>query len=460
MVALPAAAIYWRPKPEVGDDPYAATDWTLATGLDFDPTPGQTVQVCSVWPSRIAEAVAQTPLIVLELSDEDSALRIDGFSPDAERVILTVLAPSPYAGTYEADLATLAAGSPVCLRVPEITVGTGNALTAQPALWVYDPAVYAANSAVFALGYAWVTDTGTVLAVEGLSFTRSTYRAVRFREIAEGATGLQVTVHSATLPAITVPATVIASGAPRPVSLASIFPTGLRAFSFACAVSPSLYATTQRLLSRDVGATSNLPGVQITTGGNLTVTSGGTGITNLTLTGASGASTVGRPRVSIAASVDLDRYGEAANRAMSWVQNGVLTGGDVLRVGADATAHAAGLVNNPLGAFFARLNTFAEPFVGTAHAWVWLHDAAIKADKLGAALFEAVPTTVDPTGWAPRLLPQNGAIVVDGVTIVPKVFITGDNFGQEETSPGSGVWQVPNRGSLGGFLPLTNGAFA
>jgi hypothetical protein len=408
-------------------------------------------------PLPAAQPEPEVPTV--RLSDADSAVVVEGLDATATHVALTIAAPSPYAGSYTVPLADLAAGQPVCLAVPTAMAGAGNLLTARPGLWVYDPAAYAAASATFGVEYAWTDDNGAVLDADELTWTRSTYRAVRFREVA-AAVGQAVAATSDPVPAITIPTTVIAAGAPRPVGLGSIF-AGRRAIAFATSATVAGLAATQRLLSRDNGGSTNTPGVQITTSGNVQIITGGPTVGAFTLpnltTSAAGIVSLANPKIVIAASADLDRYGAAANRQTIFAKG---AGTAVNSVGADATAHDASLAFHPAGALFARPNvgSWSEPFSGTVHGWVWIHDAPIPAETLRDALFEPVAASVDVVEWLPRLLPDDGTVMIGGVSVTPRVFLRGERYDQYEASPG--VWVVPNRGSAGGNLSLLNGAFA
>jgi hypothetical protein len=181
-------------------------------------------------------------------------------------------------------------------------------------------------------------------------------------------------------------------------------------------------------------------------------TSGG----NINVSSAGDIYSLPRPRVSLAAAADLDRFGSNI-RVEQWVANGTTAD---LRSTTNATVVPPETVLTQIVSLFGRPNgpTFTDPLVGTIHGWLWMHSAPIRAEKLRDALFEAVPTTVDPTGWAPRLLPEDGTVEIDGLPVTPLVFLRGERLDQFEAAPG--LWVVPNRGSAGGTLSLLNGAFA
>lgn len=387
------------------------------------------------------------------VATEDGELVISGVDDSATALVFTLDAPARYAGTYEIDLVAMAEGTPINLVPPSISGGPTGTLTLLPGLWAYDATAYAAASVLWAVQFEWLSDGATIADASGLTYVRASNGAITVRETVPTApTGQVVSVDSAALPAIAAATTTIALGAPRPISLGSIF-ADTRTIAFATQVTFAGLAATQRILSRN-SASTNAPGVQVTTSGNIQIISGGASVSNIT-TSAPSIATSSALKVTIAASADLDRYGAATNRNTIYASSSAAAAS---RVGADATAHGGSLRLNPAGSLFAAPNSpdWDQPFSGIIHEWVWITDAAIPAEALRDALFIADPT--DPTGWAPRALPSDGAVVIGAATVTPKVFIRGANFGQTEGPPGT--WTVPNYGSAGGTLTLLNGAFA
>lgn len=449
MVALPSPVVYWRVKPEVSDNPYVATDWNLSVNGTFIPQAGARVQVLSVGPSAIAEAVAQNPLVVLEVSDDDSAIVVTGLNEEATHYELVIEPPSAYAGTYSASVADLAAGLPVKLRDPVLTAN-GRQLTATPALWVYDPAVYEASNEVFTRSSAWKTDTGALLDGQTLIWQRNTYRAVEFYEEVYAADG--VTLRSATsnlIPAIPIPVTNVFPAAARPVNIGTLM-EGKRAFSMATAMTMQEVVQNMRIASRDstptVGShTSGTAAFQTGTGAS----TGG----NVSLGSVGNAYTANSP-VCFASSGDLNRFGSNI-RAQMWVGSNLVN--DLRTITSDVIVDPT-LFLTPITGLFARLNN-ADPLRASIRGWFWLDDRPIPANKLRDALFEPVPVGVSAAGFLPRLLPDDGTVIIDGASITPLVFIRDQFFGQFQQPPGTGPWVVPNRGRAGGTLALPNGAF-
>ena len=162
-------------------------------------------------------------------------------SPDADFIIsnvfdntitIQVLSPAEYVGTYpNIDLSILAQGIPINLKLPVISGGPTGTLTALPGLWIYSTTAYSSNATSFIVEYAWVTEDNSIITgANDLTWNRSTYRAIRFREIATGVTG-PVEEFSAELAAITVPAATFSAS--RGIVPTAGLLKGHRAMSFA-----------------------------------------------------------------------------------------------------------------------------------------------------------------------------------------------------------------------------------
>jgi hypothetical protein len=169
-----------------------------------------------------------------------------------------------------------------------------------------------------------------------------------------------------------------------------------------------------------------------------------------------GSAPFARPKGVLVGSVDLDRTLAADTRAILLYRD---SAGAVTNTSTTATPYDPGeTLDTSSWRLLSRGNsTHSNPFVGTLHGFIWLTDAAIPPALLLDALYEPVASAVDVTGRLPRLLPDDGAVLINDVPVTPRVFLRGVRFDQFETSPG--VWVVPNRGSAGGNLSLVNGAF-
>jgi hypothetical protein len=191
-------------------------------------------------------------------------------------------------------------------------------------------------------------------------------------------------------------------------------------------------------------------GVQVGTAGGLLLDAdaAGYGITALSVTNGYLSATV--PDLAITFSADLNRHGSDI-RLSRWHRNG--TGGTWSAARTSTVAVPAGTFFNST-ALRAFRNGDGTNAVLSVHGFLWIADRPVTADALRDALFETVDTAADPTGLRPRILPANGAITVGGVEIVPRVFLTGPNFGQFQDG---GTWYVPNQGSAGGNLVVVGG---
>lgn len=413
-----------------------------ATALVVGPVTAEAVPVSAAVPD----------LPRLQISDTDSDMVVEGVDATATHAVLGIGAPSPYAGQYQVALADLAAGQPICLVPPVITVGPDRMLSARAALWVYDPEAYATDGTDFTVEYAWITeDDALVAGASDLIWTRSTYRAVRFRETASGVGG-SVPVFSPELPAVPVPATTTTT--PRPIALGSLL-TDRRAISFATmATYTGLPATVgQRLLSRSDTATQ----------GPRPLTAGSTAfrtqyISNNgvqpSLSSVSNLQDPARPKLLLISCGDLDKAGGAGTILTHFITNGAVTSDVSFATNAvdpaDRIVAITSLLARDLGP------TFAEPFLGTLHGFIWISAEPFTAVQLRDALFEQVPLDIDPTGYLPRILPDDGTVIIGGSPVTPLIYLRGSSFGQFDDG---GTWKVPNHGSAGGTLTLLNGAF-
>lgn len=110
----------------------------------------------------------------------DATIELDG----SGSILVTVLAPAAFAGSYTVALADLAVG-PLNLVAPSITgvASIGETVTAAPGLWLYD-----ADAGIPALDYDWQANGTAIAGATGGSFVLTTSEAGRAVTVRETAT--------------------------------------------------------------------------------------------------------------------------------------------------------------------------------------------------------------------------------------------------------------------------------
>lgn len=439
-VAGETATVYHR---RAGDELVSIGLVEAVLGLDGGGIAAEAAPLPAAPPEPEPEPKPDLP--TLKVSDADCAVIVEGVDAMATHVTLSIAAPSPYAGSYQVALVDIVAGQPVCLVPPEVTEGADGTLSARAALWVYDPAVMT----TFSVDYAWIDSDGVAIPdADATEWTRTTYRAVRLRETATGLVA-DVTALSGTVPAITVPATVVSAA--RPIIPTAGLLADHRAMTFAASMTFDTTPATafEHILSSGSGALGLSRRVSPETTFRLQHGSV-EGFASIS-TSVVNVQDAARPRVLMVSSIDLDKTAD-------FILHFFITNGAVSQTRALSTASISGtdrLVG--ITSMLAQNAAGNLPFLGTVHGFIWLHSAFIAPETLRNALFEPVATSIDPTGFMPRLLPDNGTVTIGGSPVTPLVFLRGNNFDQFDDG---GTWKVPNRGSAGGNFTLPMGAFA
>lgn len=110
----------------------------------------------------------------------DATIELDG----SGSVLVTVLSPPDFAGSYDVELADLASG-PVSLVAPGIlgTASTGETLTVEPGLWLYS-----ADAGEPVLEYDWQANGTAIAGATGESLVLGIGQAGREVTVRESAT--------------------------------------------------------------------------------------------------------------------------------------------------------------------------------------------------------------------------------------------------------------------------------
>lgn len=375
---------------------------------------------------------------------------------------IEVIAPAWRAGTYTATALSLVDGWEVLIdaaeqpAVPLIegTPAVGQTLTGRPALVLYDPAIYPLG---FVPTYQWRRNGVDIVGATSLSYTvvaLDENAEITLAQLIPASAPLNnggelvsapVTVAFTTVPQVTF------SGAQN-IDLSPALTGGRRAIAFGARVTITDFAQVNRIIA-DVGTTMSTGAAWLTASNRIAVDAD-TAAFPITALNLDNGATPAAPDVLVVFGADLDRFGSDI-RLTRFVRNGAGAQASGSRTDANAVNPADRLTNS--GALRVGRNGDSTNAKFVWRGALWLNDTPIDAAKLRDALFEAVSTAVDPTGWRPRSLPGNGAVTIDGAEVLPLIYLAGPNFDQFNDA---GTWRVPNKGRWAGNFTVNGGPFA